>query len=101
MASEVAVRTVSPVASSASLCRDLVPVSHHWPRQHIGGNLALEPLPIRRIPQKLAILDDHLAAQDGHHRIALTRKPFPDAVVGVSVQVRQGDRLSQMWIDEH
>ena len=55
--------------------------------QHVAGDAALQPPAVRRAAQQPAVLHDDLAAQDRHHRIALAGEAFPDAVVGVGVQV--------------
>ena len=47
------------------------------------------------------MVDDDFAAQDRHHRIPLATKSFPDAVVGISVEIVQGQGFVQIGIDEH
>ena len=47
------------------------------------------------------MVDNDFAAQDRHHGIPLATETFPDAVVGIGVEIIQGQGLVEIGINEH
>src|SRR5580765_2838734 len=82
--------------SPASLARR----SYGRPPQHVARDPPPEPATGVGLPDEGAVVDDDLAAQDRHHRVALALEAVPDAVVGVGVQLGEADRLPQGGIDQ-
>src|SRR5687768_10604033 len=73
----------------------------YWPRQDVRRHLTFEPLSIRRAPQQSPTVDDDFAAQDRHYGIPLATETFPDAVIGIGVEIVHGQGLVEIGINEH